>query len=150
MLDRLKKLFKEITDDPAALNDEHAGPMAASMLLLEVAWADHDISDEEVAHISTAVTELFGLPPDQVKRLVENARANHEDSISMHPYTHFLNETLSLEEKISLIKDLWRLAFADNHLHALEEHSIRRIADLLYVPHREFIAAKLAVRDSPR
>jgi uncharacterized tellurite resistance protein B-like protein len=148
MLNRLKQLFKEVTDDPSALADEDAGPMAASMLLLEVAWADHDISDEEVAHISTAITRLFGLSPGQVERLVENARAHHEDSISMHPYTRRLNETLSLAEKKHLVTDLWRLAFADDYLHAHEEHSIRRIADLLYVPHKDFIAAKLAARES--
>ena len=91
MLERLKKLFKEVTDDPSALAAEDAGPMAASMLLLEVAWADHDISDEEVAHMSTAIVNLFGLAEEQVARLVENARENHADSISMHPYTRHLN-----------------------------------------------------------
>ncbi|MBU2040206.1 MAG: TerB family tellurite resistance protein, partial [Gammaproteobacteria bacterium] len=29
-----------------------------------------------------------------------------------------------------------------------EEHIIRRIAELLYVPHSEFIRAKLEARDS--
>ena len=34
-------------------------------------------------------------------------------------------------------------AFADGEVDKYEEHLIRRISDLLHVPHRQFIAAKL-------
>ena len=36
------------------------------------------------------------------------------------------------------------------HLDHYEEHLIRRVADLLYVEHRDFIQAKLAVRNDLR
>ncbi len=35
-------------------------------------------------------------------------------------------------------------------LSAYEQHTIRKIADLLYVPHRAYIAAKLRARDAAR
>jgi uncharacterized tellurite resistance protein B-like protein len=43
---------------------------------------------------------------------------------------------------------MWRVAYADAELSAYEQHTIRKIADLLYVPHRAYIAAKLRARDA--
>ena len=37
---------------------------------------------------------------------------------------------------------MWQVAMADNALSQYEEHVIRKVADLLYVPHGDFIAAK--------
>ena len=42
-----------------------------------------------------------------------------------------------------LLEALWRVADADAAMHKYEEHLIRRVADLLHVPHSGFIAAKL-------
>ena len=50
-----------------------------------------------------------------------------------------------MDEKFVLIKTLWRVAAADGDIHRYEDHLIRRIADLLYVPHSDFIRAKLEV-----
>jgi len=43
---------------------------------------------------------------------------------------------------------MWQVAYADSELSAYEQHVIRKIADLLYVPHRAYIAAKLRARDA--
>jgi uncharacterized tellurite resistance protein B-like protein len=37
------------------------------------------------------------------------------------------------------------VAYADGDLDKYEEHLIRRVAELIYVPHEEYIRAKLAV-----
>ena len=47
------------------------------------------------------------------------------------------------EEKVALLEALWRVAQADAIVHKYEEHLIRRVADLIHVSHRGFIAAKL-------
>ena len=51
-------------------------------------------------------------------------------------------------EKVTLIENLWRVAYADGELHHYEEHLVRRIADLIHVSHRDFITAKLRVTDA--
>ncbi len=58
-----------------------------------------------------------------------------------------MNDALSMEEKRHLILLLWRLAGADNDVDVHEEYTIRRIADLLYVSHEDFIAAKLEAQE---
>jgi len=37
---------------------------------------------------------------------------------------------------------MWRVAMADNALSRYEEHVIRKVADLLYVSHSDFIRSK--------
>ena len=50
------------------------------------------------------------------------------------------------EQKVSLVELLWRIAYANETLHQYEEHLVRKIADLLHVPHSAFIAAKFNAR----
>ena len=42
-----------------------------------------------------------------------------------------------------LIEQIWRIILADDDVDKYEEHLVRRIAELLYVSHRDFIRAKL-------
>jgi len=146
MFQRLKTLLQQFpvaADDVAA---EQAAPMAAAMLLLEVAWADQNITDEELKATRDAVQAMFGLSSEQVQALVDRAKTEHDTAISMYPFTRAVNESLSMEDKRNLILLLWRLAGADNDVDVHEEYTIRRIADLLYVSHEDFIAAKLEAR----
>ena len=41
-----------------------------------------------------------------------------------------------------MVELLWRVAYADGDLDKYEEHLVRRIADLIHVPHSVFIRMK--------
>jgi uncharacterized tellurite resistance protein B-like protein len=140
MFDRLKTLLTsiEITDQPT----DDPTPLAAAMLLFEVAWADHEILTAEIESMVSALTQLFGVEESAARALTDRAIETHETETSIYPFTRSINEALSIEEKQQLITTLWRLALADQIVDKYEEHTIRRIADLLYVPHRDFIRAK--------
>lgn len=140
MFDRLKALLtsNEIAAQPAA----DPTPLAAAMLLFEVAWADHEITAAEVESMVSALTQLFGIEESAARTLADRAIETHEIETSIYPFTQAINDALSIEEKQKLITTLWRLALADQIVDKYEEHAIRRIADLLYVPHRDFIRAK--------
>ena len=145
MFERLKTLLQDAGhthDGPP----EQTVPMAAAMLLLEVAWADQNITDAELDATRDAIQSMFGLSPDKVQALVDRAKAEHDTAISMYPFTRAVNESLSMEEKRHLIELLWRLAGADDNVDVHEEFTIRRIADLLYISHDDFINAKIEAR----
>ncbi len=145
MFERLKTLlqqFPSVSSD----GDADAAPMAAAMLLLEVAWADQNITEAEVETTRDAVQAMFKLTDEQVQALVDRAKSEHDTAISMYPFTRAVNDALSMEEKRQLILLLWRLAGSDSSIDVHEEYTIRRIADLLYVSHDDFIAAKLEAR----
>ena len=118
------------------------------MLLFEVAWADHDMSEEEIALIEESLHKLFDLPQTVIALLVEDARTKHDASVGLYEYTRTINAELEPVEKFELMVALWRLALSDQSLHALEEHAIRRISELLYVPHAQFIRAKQQAQSS--
>ncbi len=145
MFERLKTLLQQFPS--ASLDGEEAAPMAAAMLLLEVAWADQNITEAEVASTRDAVQAMFKLTNEQVQALVDRAKSEHDTAISMYPFTRAVNDALSMEEKRQLILLLWRLAGSDSSIDVHEEYTIRRIADLLYVSHDDFIAAKLEARN---
>jgi uncharacterized tellurite resistance protein B-like protein len=145
MFERLKSLLQQ-SSPGSRVAPEQAAPMAAAMLLLEVAWADQNISDAELEATREAIQSMFGLTHDQVQALVHQAKSEHDTAISMYPFTRSVNDALSMEEKRQLIELLWRLAGADSNVDVHEEYTIRRIADLLYVSHEDFIAAKLQAR----
>ena len=146
MFERLKSLLQQ-SSPGSSVAPEQAAPMAAAMLLLEVAWADQNISEAELEATREAIQSMFGLTHDQVQALVQQAKSEHDAAISMYPFTRSVNEALSMEEKRQLIELLWRLAGADSNVDVHEEYTIRRIADLLYVSHEDFIAAKLQARN---
>ena len=43
---------------------------------------------------------------------------------------------------MNMVRLLWKIAYADGELAAIEEHIIRKIADLLYLRQSEYIQTK--------
>ena len=145
MFEKLKDLFTQTTSHETRHeeNEEQQVAMAAAMLLLEVAWADHDITQEELDSIRSSLSNLYSIDADQVTSIVDRARTTHEESAGMHPFTRALNEQLSYEERVRLLEHLWRLvSFKASNFH-YEEHVVRKVSDLLYLRHSDFIKAKL-------
>lgn len=140
MLDRLKALLGSAV--APAEQPEDPTPLAAAMLLFEVAWADHQLTQDEVDSMVAALESLFDIGEAAARALADRAIETHQSETSIYPFTRDINEVLTQDEKNDLITTLWRLALADQIVDKYEEHAIRRIADLLYVPHREFIRAK--------
>ena len=145
MFNRLKELFS-LQAEGDAEDDGIEVPMAAAMLLLEVAWADHEIEAAEIGHVELALASLYGLEAPRIAEVVAQARADHESSTGMQTFTRLLTEQLTRAERQALLTHLWRVASFDGDTHHYEEHIIRKITDLLYLNHSDFIAAKRAVK----
>ena len=137
-LENLKQIVNRHEPDP----DEQALPRAAAVLLLEMAATDAGIEATERRVIEQAVTERFGLEESELRELMEEAGRRQRETHSLHEYTHALRTSLDPETRGDLVEWLWRVGFADGHLDRHEEHLVRRLADLLGVPHREFMRRK--------
>ncbi|MCR9258471.1 MAG: TerB family tellurite resistance protein [Pseudomonadaceae bacterium] len=143
MLSRLLELFRGETQ-----NEEQIDPaLAAAILMFEVVWADHDVDDAEVAAMTELLAKQFDLDEHRVAEIVAESRSSHEESVGVFPFTRVVNDNLSEQQKYQIIRSMWTIALVDNDLDALEEHTIRRVADLIYLPHARFIAAKKAAQD---
>ncbi|MEM7078900.1 MAG: TerB family tellurite resistance protein [Pseudomonadota bacterium] len=145
MLDRIRELFAD--KDVAAPAPSQNLHVAACALLLEVAWADHDMAPAELAQVSIRMQRIFDLPAHEAEAIIRASREAHDDSVGLYAYTRLLNEALSIEEKTEVLAAMWSVAYAEDGLDRFEEATIRRVADLLYVPHANFIATKIDERD---
>lgn len=141
MINAIKSLFNSTqhAQDPISYQE------AVAALLLEVIIADnviHPMEEESAKEAIKAVSDLG----DDVERLFEQVKSTIEDANDAYQFTKVINEQATLEQKLELLKCLWRVAYADGNLDAHEDHRIRKISELLFLHHSEFIQAKLAVQ----
>ncbi len=121
---------------------------AVAALLFEIAASDFEQAPEEKAEILSSIEQHFHLDEQAARELMRLGEREHAESTDYFQFTSLINKHYSAEQKVRLIESLWRVAFADQKLHDYEEHVIRRLSELLYVPHSDFIAAKLRVQES--
>jgi len=140
MLARIKALFLEDTD--AAGRDGHDIDLAAAALLVEVARADHEQSGDEEAAMGELLATSLNLSEQEVEAILGRAGDAVEDATSLFEFTRLVNDHYSMDEKRDLVRSMWQVALADRNLDKYEEHIIRRVAELIYLPHPEFIQTK--------
>ncbi len=148
MFKSIKDFVKEkITKKEDEIDEQHVLHLASAALLMEVSRADFDIQDEELQSMASSMQSRFNFSKEEVNNLIELARTEQETHVSIHPFITIINDSCSVEEKTNLLEDLWKVAYADNKLDKYEEYQIRKIADLLYLPHSVFIQTKLKVTE---
>ena len=136
-----QRLFKPFDAPPADPLERQQVAMA--VLLLECARADFEHSAVEMAAVRSGLMQFFGIDEAALDAVLHDARHQSRQAVSLHDYVSRLNASLQPQDKRRLIDMLWRVVYADGRLDPNEEHLLRRLADLLYVPHREYIEAKL-------
>ncbi len=134
--------LKRIVNRHEPSDDPHALPRAAAVLMLEMAVADEGSEEAEIRVIHQAMEKAFGLEAAELEELIEQAHQLHEQTTSMHAFTRELRTGLESDQRAELVEWLWRVAYADGRLDRHEELLVRRLADLLGVPHHEFIRLK--------
>ena len=140
----LKKL-KDLLGKESAATDEvehRALELACAALMFEVARADFAVEAIEQETVAALLKDQFKLTADEVSTITEAAVEQADAATCLFEFTRTLNELASAEQKRDLLAMMWRVAMADDALSRYEEHVIRKVADLLYVPHSDFIAAK--------
>ncbi|RDL46064.1 TerB family tellurite resistance protein [Marinomonas piezotolerans] len=142
MINILKKMFsnEEVCAEPISYQ------RAVAALLLEIIIADDEIHPDEELKAKDAIKSVSQLG-DDVDSLFDEVKAGIHDVNDSYQFTKVINANASVEQKLELLKDLWRVAFADGDLDAYEDHRIRKISELLFMPHSEFIQTKIAVQE---
>ena len=147
MLSKLKSLLLEEASDKSAAAESQL-PLATAALLVEVMVVDNQLDSQEERTIKALLRKEFRIADNDLDMLFDDAREEVAKATSLFQFTRTVNDNFSLEQKFRLIKNLWQIAYADGDLDKYEEHIIRRIAELIYIPHSEFIRAKVAARTS--
>ncbi|MCO6413796.1 MAG: TerB family tellurite resistance protein [Thiogranum sp.] len=124
------------------VRDQHRLQLATAALLYEMLRADHDEHPEELVALERALKKTFSLDRDETRQLAKLAKREVAESVSLYQFTGLINRHFSPQEKVRVVEMLWQVAFADDRLDRYEEALVRKIADLIHVPHRDFIRAR--------
>jgi uncharacterized tellurite resistance protein B-like protein len=147
MLKAIRDFFDQrIGQGAAPESDGHRLQLATAALLVEVARGDHDIGATERDALLAAIGEKFGLERDEATTLIALAEQETKQANDYYQFTSLINRNFSQPQKQRMIELMWRVAYADARLSAHEQHVLRRIADLLHVPHGDYIAAKMRAK----
>jgi len=154
MLASVRKFFETRIAQPAEEerdpeSREHGYRLATAALLIEMSRADREVTDDERAAVTDAVQRAFGLPESETSELVRLAEAEARESTSLYEFTSLINAHFDDTEKAHVVELLWRVAYADGDVDKHEEHLVRKVADLIHVPHSVFIREKHRVADGP-
>lgn len=149
MLDAIKSFFdRHIAqgDAESGQSEEHRVRVAVAALLTEVVRMDEDMADQEREQVLSSVGEKFSLSDAEASELVALAEEEAHGATDFFQFTSQINRAFTPEQKVKLIEHMWRVAHADGIIHKYEDHLIRKIADLIYVSHKDFIIAKHRVQ----
>ena len=150
MVNTIKQFFEKYVKPSSENTDtisEHALQIATAALLIEMMRADADISKEEEKKVTATIRSRFELTMEETTALIELAHDKVWEATGYFEFTSLMNKGFSHEQKIKVIEHLWEVAYADGILDKHEEYMVRKIADLIYVAHKDFIHAKLKVKN---
>ncbi len=145
MIRTIKIYFEELLSiDAANEQSQHKTlELATAVLMIEISLADNHIDARERQAIRQQLMENFAVDEQEIDELISMAEKEVDHSVSLYEFTRLLTDRLSMEERVEVIRNLWRIAYADSVLDKYEEYYIRKVADLLYVSHADYIKSKL-------
>ena len=146
MLELIKQFYdKNIASagPTGAAVSERALQIATAALLVEMMHIDDKLQSEERQVIIESICARFTLSDEEARDVIAMAEEQTKQATDDYQFTSLINKSFDLEQKTQIIESLWRVAFADNHLDKYEEYLVRKLAELLYVPHSAYIAAKV-------
>jgi len=150
MIGKLKTLFEQIgaKGKNASITSPISKNLITAALMIEVMQADFSLDEREQQAFISVLKQSFDLDENEVIELEELAHAKVEEATSLYEFTRQINDNFSVGEKLELIRNMWRVAFADGEIDRYEDGVIRRVAELIYVAHSDFIRMKLEVKNA--
>ena len=138
MFSFFKKDKKEVDKKEAVFEEE----LTATVLAYEIARSDGDISDNELSVLMEEIEKIavkVGKEKSEILKMVENYS---RDSSSFFEFIEDINKNYDKDKKLSLLKFMWKTAYADGRLDVDEERLVRRVADLIKIKDIEVLKLK--------
>jgi uncharacterized tellurite resistance protein B-like protein len=142
----IKRILDLFTSTPDTEQDYISPNLAAAALLVEVMSADDQWHSDEESAIQTLLSSTLELSNTESNELIAAAKAQQQSAHDLFEMTKQINSHYSPEQKYQLVESMWKVAYADGELDRYEDHTIRKVAELLYLPHDQFIRAKLQAK----
>ena len=149
MIKKLRDLISNFSEknEDADIQDISDLDNACAALLVEIAFADKDFNESEQDSLKKSLLECYKISEEDINEIIEDAEITVKESTSLYGYTRIVNDKFEYPNKLNLLKNMWKIAYADGSLDKYEEHLIRKTSDLIHISHSDYIKIKLEVRD---
>jgi len=121
--------------------------IALGVLMWAVAEADDKFLPEEEEKIKNVLNSFSHIPPSEIPLVLATIQQAAKERVDLHAFTRELKQDLPYEARKSIVEELFRVACADKELDSVETETIRKISGLFHVSHKDFIDAKLKVKE---
>ena len=121
--------------------------LTCAALLVEVINADHELDEREHQEFMSVLQQSYNIAESDLEELIQLAKDEAFEATSLYEFTKLINDSYDYDQKVELIENMWRIAFSDKRLDKYEDHLIRKVSELIYVSHSDFINTKLKVRN---
>ena len=131
MLKKIAEIFeKEVKEEIPEFDESQ---LATTSLMILTAKYDGEFDEVEKAEIFKMIRDFYSFDKNKIDRIFETALSLTEKANDIHQFTSELNKSLNDDEKLSIIKMLWKIVIADGRIDDYENALIRKISGLLYV-----------------
>lgn len=139
----IDKLFNKSSKSASPdISDIHKLQLATCILLIEVSKSDDDYDANEQEKIISLIKNKFELTDDEIEDVFSHSNNKHDEMISLFEWTDIINKECSYEQKLIIIGFMWDIAYSDSKIDKYEDYTIRKVSDLIYVKHQDFINLK--------
>ena len=150
MINKIKDLITKFSKEEETQVESNLTLLnnSCAALLVEIAFADKDFDETEKASLKQSLIETYALDESDIEEIIKDAEETVSESTSLYGYTSIVNTEFQYEDKLKLLRNLWKIAYADGYLDKYEEHLLRKISDLIHISHSDYINIKLEIRES--
>ena len=134
--------FKKEKKDVSVQQPSFEMELTAALLAYEIARSDGEISEDELSVLMQEIEKISQKVDRNKQEILKIVEIHSKDSVSFHEFVEDINKNYSKEEKLSLLKFMWKTAYADGILEVDEERLIRRVADLINIKDIEVLKLK--------
>ena len=120
--------------------------LSAISLMIEVSLADEIMDISELETLKKVLLNEFEVKENDLENLISDAKKNQNSSTSLYEFTRKINDEYEFDDKKNLILSMWKIAYADGNIDKYEEYVIRKVSDLIYISHPDFIESKQKAR----
>ncbi len=149
MLKALRKLFDDAPPDESHAQGRQVH-LAAATVLQELIRVDQGHAPEEQVAAARALTDLFGIEVAETDELLAQGRERARQLTSYFAPLASLKRAMTLESRVRFVEHLWHVAYADSRLDPYEDHFVRKMAHLLYVPNTQCMVGRSRARAGSR
>jgi uncharacterized tellurite resistance protein B-like protein len=146
MFNFFKKKKPEIKENKNDFDIE----LTASILAYEIARSDGEISEPELAILLDEIKKISIKVGKEANKVLEIIEEYSRNSVSFYEFIDDINKDYSKDNKLSLIRFLYDVAYADKILEVNEERLIRRIADMIKIKDIEVLKIKDASKNEKK